>query len=248
MLGGINVILALMVILAFLISIPLHEFGHAVAATMLGDDTPRSEGRQSLSWRVHIDPVGMLLCIILAFQPVAYLIGGSLLSGPVGLGWGQPVKPDPWKMRVGPNVGSFLVACAGLLFSLILGIIAAIILRFLPGIWMENVFAVRLFQFIMVFSSVNISLALFNIIPLYPLDGYQILYSVLPSHQALQFARSAPYGVFIILALFFLAPFLGQLVGLGGFPLFQIPHYILLGALDIVSSIAGFNVTPLYLP
>jgi Zn-dependent protease len=140
------------------------------------------------------------------------------------------------------------VACAGLLFSLLLGVIAAIILRFLPIIWTENIFAVRLFQFVMVIASVNVSLALFNIIPLYPLDGYQMLYAVLPSRQAMQFARSAPYGVFIILILFFVAPFVGQLVGLGNFPLFQIPHYILLGALDIVSLVTGFNVTPLYLP
>jgi Zn-dependent protease len=246
--GGINVILALMVILAFLISIPLHEFGHALAASLLGDDTPRSEGRQSLSWRVHMDPVGVLLCIILAFQPIAYLGGLGLLSGPVGLGWGQPVKADPWKMRVGPNAGTFMVAFAGLLFSLIIGAIASIILRFLPGVWVENPFLLRVLQFVMVFASVNVSLALFNIIPLYPLDGYQMLYALLPGHQAAQFAKSAPYGVFVILVLFFLAPFLGQLIGLGNFPLFQIPHYILLGALDIVSLITGFNVAPLYIP
>jgi Zn-dependent protease len=93
---------------------------------------------------------------------------------------------------------------------------------------------------ITVFASVNISLAIFNIIPLYPLDGYQILYTLLPSRQAVQFARSAPYGPFIILALLFLLPFLGQLSGLGGFFLFHIPYYILLGALNLIRIVSGY--------
>ncbi len=249
----INVILSLMIILAFLIAIPLHELGHALMASLLGDSTPRSEGRQSLSLRSHIDPVGMLLCIILAFQPVVFLgsiSGGILLSGPVGLGWGQPVKPDPWKMRVGPNTGVFLVALAGLLFSLIIGLLAAVVLYFLLPLhqMLTNPFLLRLMQFLVAFAGVNISLAIFNIIPLHPLDGYQMLYAILPSRQAIQFAKSAPYGPFIILAIFFLLPFLGQIAGLQNFPLFNIPHYILLGALNIISLITGHDISGLYLP
>src|SRR2546430_4014719 len=66
----INVLLALMVIISFLLSIPLHEFGHALMASWLGDSTPRAEGRLSLSIPAHIDPLGTLMCVILAFQLV----------------------------------------------------------------------------------------------------------------------------------------------------------------------------------
>ena len=78
----INVLLALMVIVSFLLALPLHEWSHAQAASWLGDRTPGQEGRQSLSLRSHIDPIGTLMCVLLAFQP--------LLA--VGFGWGKPVK------------------------------------------------------------------------------------------------------------------------------------------------------------
>jgi Zn-dependent protease len=86
---------------------------------------------------------------------------------------------------------------------------------------------------------VNIGLTIFNLIPLYPLDGYQILYTLLPGRQAVQFAKSATYGPLIILALFFLLPFLAQFSGLSGFPLFQLPYYIWLGSINIVGLITG---------
>jgi Zn-dependent protease len=166
--------------------------------------------------------------VILAFQPAPF---------PTGFGWGKPVKPDPWKMRVGPNVGVLLVAWAGIIFSLIIGIVAAVILRFLPAQLYANAFITRIPQLLLVFACVNFCLTLFNLIPLYPLDGYQIVYTLLPSAQARGFARSAPYGPFIILAVFFLLPFLARLTGLGGFPLFQLAYYILLGAWNLVAAV-----------
>jgi Zn-dependent protease len=229
--NGINVLLALMIIGSFLVAIPLHEFGHALMASLLGDQTPRAEGRRTLSLRSHIDPVGTLMCVILAFQSVALY--------PVGLGWGKPVKPDPWKMKVGPNAGVFIVAWAGPIFSLLIGLLTALIVRFTAPFLVGNVFIVRLLQLLVVFACVNIALTLFNLIPLYPLDGYQIVYTLLPSKQAMQFAKSAPYGQFAILALFFLLPFLGNLAGLGNFPLFRLAFYIWLGAMNLISLVTG---------
>ena len=101
----INVILALMIIVSFLVAIVIHECGHALMATLLGDPTPRNDGRLSFSLRMHLDPIGTILPVILAFFPV--------FSGPVGLGWGKPVKSDAWKLRGGPNVGTLLVGLAG---------------------------------------------------------------------------------------------------------------------------------------
>jgi Zn-dependent protease len=225
----INVLLALMVIVSFLIALPLHECGHALVASWLGDSTPRQEGRQSLSLRTHIDPVGTLMCVLLAFQPV---LG-------VGLGWGKPVKLDVWKVRVGPNTGTLLVALAGPIFSLLIGMLAALVIRFLPAVLFASQLAIHIPQLILVFASVNICLAIFNLIPLYPLDGYQILYTLLPSRQAVQFARSATYGPLIILALFFLLPFLAQLAGISSFFLFQLPYYIWLGSMNIIAPVIG---------
>src|SRR5256885_2976772 len=140
---GINVVLALMVIGSFLVAIPLHESGHALMASMLGDRTPREEGRLSLSLRSHIDPIGTLMCVLLAFQPI---LG-------VGFGWGKPVKPDPWKMRVGANAGVLLVAWAGLLFSLLIGVLVAALVRFVPlQIYEESPVAVHIMQLFIVFS------------------------------------------------------------------------------------------------
>jgi len=234
----INVVEALMIIGSFLVAIVLHECSHALAASWLGDKTPISEGRLSFRLGSHIDPLGTLMCVLLAFQPV---LG-------IGLGWGKPVKPDPWKMRVGANTGVMLVAWAGPVASLLIGIVVSLIVHFLGMILPVDIVTIHILQLLVIFASVNICLALVNLIPLYPLDGYQILYTLLPSHRAVQFARSAPYGPIIILALFFLLPFLGQLSpGLSTFPLFRLAYYIWLGSISIIGLVTGLDVSILYI-
>ncbi len=168
----INVILAFMIIVSFLISIVLHEVGHSLMATWLGDPTARAEGRLSLSLRPHLDPLGTMLCVILAFFPVLLGIGG-LAAAPLGMGWGKPVKPDPWKLRGGPNAGTLLVALGGIFMNIVIAVLAAIVLRLLPASLYPNAVAVRIPQFVLTFASVNFCLAIFNLLPLYPLDGYQ---------------------------------------------------------------------------
>jgi Zn-dependent protease len=241
MVNPINVVLALMIIGSFLVAILIHELGHSLMAALLGDPTPRSEGRLSFSLPAHIDPVGTLLCVILAFFPVA--------AGPVGLGWGKPVKVDPWKLRGGPNFGTLLVSLGGILISLITGLLFALLLHFLPLTLLRDGVTARILQLVIVFASVNICLAIFNLVPLYPLDGYQIVYTLLPSRQAVQFARSATYGPFIILAILFLLPFLGQISGFGSFFIFHIPYYILLGSLNLIGLVSGLTpgiIVPIY--
>ncbi len=224
----IDVILALMIILAFLIAIALHEFSHALVASWLGDTSPRQEGRQTLTFSSHIDPLGLLMCIVLAFQVIGMY--------PLGLGWGKPVKPDPWKMRVkNPDLGVFLVAIAGPLFSLAIGLLTTVIIGFIGNPLAINDLTQRILQFLIVFAHVNIALAILNILPLYPLDGYQILYTMLPSKQALSFSRSAQYGPFIILGIFFLLPFIGSLTHASSFPLFHLSFYISQGVLALIA-------------
>ena len=227
----INVVLAFMIIGSFLVAVIIHEFGHSLVATLLGDPTPRKEGRLSPSLRTNLDPVGTMLCVILAFFPVA--------AGPVGLGWGKPVKVDPWKLRGGPNFGTLLVTLGGLFMSLVVGVLFAFVLRFIPLSLLNNAYTMRIYQLVIVFASVNICLAIFNLAPIYPLDGYQIVYTLLPSRQAVQFAKSAAYGPFIILGILFLLPFLAQIGGLSGFFLFHIPTYILLLSNYLTSFVSG---------
>ncbi len=235
---AINVVLAFMIIVSFLLAVIIHEYAHALTASLLGDTTPRTQGRQSLSLRAHLDPLGTLLCVILAFQAVAI--------GPIGLGWGKPVKTDPWKLRGGPNGGTLLVSLAGIVTSLALGLVVALLIRFLPATLLTNAFSIRVVQFVTVFAAANITLGLFNILPLYPLDGYQILYTLLPSRQALKFAKSAQFGPLIIIVLIFVLPFLGQLSNTSGFFLFHLPLFLLQGVLNLISLVSGYVLTDVY--
>jgi Zn-dependent protease len=239
LLTGINVLLALMIIASFLLAVAIREYGHALMAYWLGDSTPIQEGRLTLGPRSHMDSMGTLLCVILAFQP--------LYLAPVGLGWGKPVKPDPWKLRFGADKGIFLVALAGLLSNLIVGLFIAAIARLLAPFLLavDSPIMPYVVQLLVVFASVNVSLAIFNILPIYPLDGYQMLYSVLPSKQAVQFAKSAPYGPFIILVIFFLVPFLASLAHLDGIPIFYVAKLIWSGANLLIGLVGGRDL-PLY--
>jgi Zn-dependent protease len=210
------------------VAIVIHEFAHALTASLLGDPTPRSQGRQSLRLRLHLDPLGTLLCVVLAFSP----------AGPLGLGWGKPIKTDPWKLRGGPNVGTLLVSLAGIVVSLVLGLLVAFAIQFFVSLQFNGITA-RVDQLLTVFAAANIAIGLFNILPLYPLDGYQILYTLLPSRHALKFAKSAQYGTLIIIGLLFVLPFLGQLSRTGGFFLFNLPYFFLEGVIRLIALVSG---------
>ncbi|HZT99652.1 MAG TPA: site-2 protease family protein [Ktedonobacteraceae bacterium] len=244
LLTGINVLLALMIIASFFLAVAIRECGHALMAYWLGDNTPIQEGRLTLGLRSHLDSVGTLLCVILAFQP--------LLAAPVGLGWGKPVKPDPWKLRFGADKGVFLVALAGLLSSLIVGLVIAAIARLLAPFLLAvgSPIMPYVVQLLVVFANVNIAMAIFNILPIYPLDGYQMLYSVLPSKQAVQFAKSAPYGPFIILIIFFLVPFIASLLHLDEIPylglLFHLSRLIWLLSSLLIGLVGGGDLPAYY--
>lgn len=228
----IDVVLSLMIIASFLVAMPLHEWAHAQIASLLGDRTGTTSERKTLRISPHLDPVGTLTCVILAF-----------LSA-VGLGWGKPVKPDPWKMRVGANTGVLLVALAGPIFSLAIGLGVAALSRFLFPFYNENnIILSFVLKLVTVFAVVNTGLAIFNILPFYPLDGYQIVYTLLPSRQAVQFSRSATYGPFIILIIFFFLPFLGQLSGMSGFFLFELAADIRSLSLALDSLAASGDLT-----
>jgi Zn-dependent protease len=130
-----------------------------------------------------------------------------------------------------------------MMFSLLVGLFVALIAHFAAPFLVQNVVTIRILQLLIVFSITNVALAIFNLIPCYPLDGYQILYTLLPSRQAVGFARSARYGPFIILALFFLLPLIGNLAGSSLF-LFRLASFFLELAANITNPIIGLVTVP----
>jgi len=152
-------------LLSLLIAIDVHEFAHAWMANELGDPTARYQGRLSLNPLVHLDPMGTMMILL------------SVFSG-FGIGWGKPVPVNPVYLRRGPRVGMGMVAAAGPLSNLVLAAIAAVPIRLglpLPG---------SLMYLLSTVISVNIVIALFNLLPIPPLDGASILRGILSTIRA----------------------------------------------------------------
>jgi len=152
-------------LLSLLIAIDVHEFAHAWMANELGDPTARYQGRLSLNPLVHLDPMGTMMMLF------------SVLSG-FGIGWGKPVPVNPLYLRRGPRVGMAMVAAAGPISNLILAAIVAVPIRLgLP-------LPLSLMGLLLTMISVNIIIALFNLLPIPPLDGASILRGVLSTIRA----------------------------------------------------------------
>lgn len=176
-------------LLALIVSISVHEFSHAWSAYELGDSTARRQGRLTLNPIVHFDPMGALMIVFMAF------------SG-WGIGWGKPVPVNPHNLRTDPRIGMGLTSAAGPFSNLVLAALAAIPLRLgwtMPGL---------LTAFLWVLVVTNVSLAVFNLIPLPPLDGFSVLQGILATLRTRWAAelgntldRLAPYGPVLLLAL-----------------------------------------------
>ena len=147
--------------LVALVAIPFHEAGHALAAWLLGDATAKREGRLSLNPFAHFDLLGTL-CMVFA-----------------GVGWAKPVSTDPRNFK-NPKWGMALTALAGPAANLLLaylGMVAWKILYYWAPTTMITIFAARFLQY---FVMMDVGLAVFNLIPIPPLDGSRILLAVLP--------------------------------------------------------------------
>ena len=142
-----------------LLGIDVHECAHAWAANELGDPTARYQGRLSLNPLVHLDPMGTLMMLFSLF-------------GRFGIGWGKPVPVNPWNLR-GGRVGQGMVALAGPASNLILAAMLALPVR-LGWLGMG-----LMWQMWLTLIGVNVSLALFNLLPVPPLDGASVLVGIL---------------------------------------------------------------------
>ncbi len=177
------------ILVTFIVAITVHEFMHAWTASILGDDTARLLGRITLNPAAHFDPVGAIMFLFIAL-------------GLPGIAWGKPVPVNDYRLRPAGRFGRqgsmALIALAGPLSNVVLGAVAAAILRFAP---LTAVSAGGLDQFLWIFVLVNFSLAAFNMIPLPPLDGSRILAALLPGFWRPVLAPLERYGVPILFLL-----------------------------------------------
>ncbi len=174
-------------------SVIIHELAHGAIALKLGDRTAKEAGRLTLNPLKHLDPIGSLLLPLFL-----YIIGGPVF------GWAKPVPYNPYNLK-NPKVGGGIIAAAGPLSNILLALVFGIFFRLLQPWSNMELIAILLTLFSMIVI-INISLAIFNLLPLPPLDGSNILFAFLPdSWQAAQRFLSC-YGFYI---LFFLIIFQG---------------------------------------
>jgi Zn-dependent protease len=187
-------------VFVLLISVALHEFGHAIMADKLGDDTPRRQGRVTLNPLAHADPIGTLLL------PLIGGIYGAASGYRGGFGWGKPVQWQPhriarkWSMAT----AKILVAVAGPAMNLLLGTVIIVVHCALVG--QHAIDPVGKLSPVLAFAArTNYVLLFFNLLPVPPLDGGHVLQSFIPYRHRAQFEAFARYSPFLVLA-FMLIP------------------------------------------
>jgi Zn-dependent protease len=212
---------------ALIFSLSVHESAHAWMSNRFGDDLARLQGRISLNPAVHIDPIGTLLFPALAFFTHAPLIG-----------WAKPTPVNPLRWR-DKRKANFWVSIAGVICNFIIAVVAGILIRLLytfrfiglsrEGLVPSNadsVIAHGAVELLTVFFTLNVALAVFNLLPIPPLDGSKVLASILPSSFDSAFEALERFG-FILL---FIAVFTGVLNVIFGFVMPIATALLFLGA------------------
>ena len=169
-----------------LISLTLHEYSHGYAAFLLGDNTAQRHGRLSFNPLRHLDVIGTLFIFLFHF------------------GWAKPVPVDPRNFQ-NPRKYMMLVALAGPAANLVLALIGGFFLRM---IFMHFQTQVELFDFFCVAVYVNVALAIFNLLPFFPLDGSSILKGLVPHHWAIRLTFIDKHSAVLLIGIFLMDRFL----------------------------------------
>jgi Zn-dependent protease len=178
--------------LPVIFAITLHEAAHGYVARLFGDPTATQLGRVTLNPIKHIDPIGTIAV------PIGILLMSKLVGGPFMLfGWAKPVPVDFGRLRR-PKRDMLWVALAGPAANLFMAILWAISLRVLFEAGDRGSFW---FQMAQVGIQINLTLMALNLLPILPLDGGRVLFSLLPHQLAWQYGRIEPFGLFIVIAL-----------------------------------------------
>ena len=181
-------------IVILIMSVVVHEVSHGFAAEALGDPTPRIQGRLTLNPLKHLDWFGSVL-----LPTLSYMLGGVIF------GWAKPVMINPYNLR-GGRWGEAMVAVAGPLSNIVLAVIFSQIIRYGSVLGVSQSFTSFLLQVVIV----NLVLAVFNLIPIPPLDGSKILFAFLPQHQVMKVRGFLEQYGFVLVLL--LITFLGSII------------------------------------
>ncbi len=185
-------------LLVIVLGIPIHEWAHCWVAHMLGDSTPDSQGRLTLNPLAHLDPIGTLM----------------ILMG--GFGWGRAARVNPFQMsRVRPRTGMALSALAGPFSNVVQAMILAIPFRLGILALLPTNIAEQIGRVLIMAIYVNVGLAIFNMLPIPPLDGSRILAGIAPEALAEFIERLEPMAPAILIGVLFILPRMGlDLIGL----------------------------------
>jgi Zn-dependent protease len=208
-----------MVVLVF--SISAHEAAHAWMSNRFGDDTARLLGRITLNPVAHIDPIGTLLIPIVGF--IFGAVGGAVANIPL-IGWGKPTPVNPllWRDKDRANV---MVSAAGIIVNTFIAICAFVAIKVLlmTGWWFnEGSLQEPVKLILQMFLTMNVSLAVFNLLPFPPLDGSKILETFLPASAQPILALMEQYG-FIILMMLIYVGFFSAILS----PIMELVYYLL---------------------
>lgn len=178
----------LLILVVLFFSITLHEFAHGYVAFIYGDQTARNQGRLTLNPLKHIDPFGTILLPLLLY-----------FSGAPLIGWAKPVPINPYNFSE-PKKGLLLCSLAGPLTNFSLALILTVLHRVFHLVsWLDYLLINGIY--------INLILGLFNLIPIPPLDGSRLISYFLKGRAAARFNQIEPYGILIIIALFYLGFF-----------------------------------------
>ena len=241
-----NPILILMTFASFILAVGVRYGAQAAMTTVLGDGSPARDRRLTVNPTRHLAPLGTCVALIFSF-PISGL--------PVGLGWGRPLQPDARRLSIGANAGLVVIALSGIFTNLILGLIIAIALgqiHYSSGAlscinnsifggalqgclqsWQPG-WLLRIEQFAYIFASVNVVVGLLNIIPLFPLDGYFLLFTALPNNAAVRYRNSQTTQEIILAGILFLVPLV---LNLSGLPAFLAPGTLVSALADNIMGI-----------